>query len=74
MVYVVQHRVIRLSKGVFSETYTIIEFTFEPSVEYHSFKLTSGLSLTRKEVLFILENLKLIRKLHDNISKTLFIA
>ena len=72
-VFIVQNRVIRLSKGLFRETYSIKEFTFDSHIAYQSFKLTAELHLTRKEILFILENLKLIKKLYDNISKTLFI-
>ena len=55
------------------ETYSIKEFTFDSHIAYQSFKLTAELHLTRKEILFILESLKLIKKLYDNISKTLFI-
>ena len=72
-VYIVQNRVIRLSKGLFRETYSIKEFIFDPHIAYQSYKLTAELHLTRKEILFILENLKLIKKSIDNISKTLFI-
>ena len=72
-VYIVQNRVMRLSKGLFRETYSIKEFIFDPHIAYQSYKLTAELHLTRKEVLFILENLKLIKKSYDNISKTLFI-
>ena len=67
------NRVLRLCKGIFRETYSIKEFTFEPGIEYQSYKLTAELHLTRKEILFILENLKLIKKSYKNISKTLFI-
>ena len=72
-VYVVQNRILRLSKGLFRETYSIKGLTFDPHNAYQSFKLTAELHLTRKEVLFILENLKLIKKSYDNISKSLFI-
>ena len=72
-VFIVQNRVIRLSKGLFRETYSIKEFTFDSHIAYQKFKLTAELHLTRKEILFILENLKLIKKSYDNISKTLFI-
>ena len=65
-VHVVQNRVLRLSKG-------LLEFTFDSHIAYQSYKLTAELHLTRKEILFILENLKLIKKSYDNISKTLFI-
>ena len=61
-----------LSKGLFRETYSIKEFTFDSHIAYQSYKLTAELHLTRKEILFILENLKLIKKSYDNISKTLF--
>ena len=71
-IFIVQNRVIRLSKGLFRETYSIKDFTFNPHIAYQSFKLTAELHLTRKEILFILENLKLIKKSYDNISKTLF--
>ena len=67
-VFIVQNRVIRLSKGVIRETYSIKEFTFDPKIAYRSFKLTAELHLTRKEILFILENLKLIKKSYDNLS------
>ena len=72
-VFIVQNRVIRLSKGLFRETYSIKEFIFDSHIAYQSFKLTAELHLTRKEILFILENLKLIKKSYDNISQTLFI-
>ena len=71
-VYVVQKRVLRLSKGLFRETYSIKEFIFGPHIAYQSYKLTAELHLTRKEILFILENLKLIKKSYDNISRTHF--
>ena len=70
---IVQKRVIRLSKGLFRETYSIKEFIFDPHIAYQSYKLTAELHLTRKEILFILENLKIIKNSYDNISKTLFI-
>ena len=72
-VFIVQNRVVRLSKGLFRETYSIKEFTFDSHIAYQSFKLTAELHLTRKETLFDLENLKLTKKSYDNISKTLFI-
>ena len=72
-VYVVQNRVLRLSKGLFRETYSIKEFTCDPHIACQSFKLTVELHLTRKEILFILDNLKIIKKSYDNISKSLFI-
>ena len=71
-VFIIQNRIIRLSKGLFRETYPIKEFTFDPQIAYQSFKLTAELHLTRKEILFILENLKLIKKSYDNISKKSF--
>ena len=71
-VFVVQNRVFRLSKDLFRETYSIKEFIFDPHIAYQSYKLTGELHLTRKEFLFILENLKLIKKSYDNISKTFF--
>ena len=72
-VYVVQNRVLRLSKGLFRETYSIKEFTCDPNIACQSFKLTVELHLKRKKILFILENLKIIKKSYDNISKSLFI-
>ena len=57
-----QNRVIRLSKGLFRETYSFKELTFDPHIAYQSFKLTAELHLTRKEVLFILENYKINQK------------
>ena len=60
-VYIVQNRVFRLSKGLFGETYSIKEFTFEPHIAHQSFKLTAELHLTSKEILFILENLKQVK-------------
>ena len=71
-VYDVQNRVLRISKGLFRETYSIKEFIFDPHIAYQSYKLTAELHLTRKEI-FFLENLKLIKKSYNNISKTLFI-
>ena len=70
-VYVVQNRVLRLSKGLFRETFSM--FTCDQHIACQSFKLTAELHLTRKEILFILENLKLIKKSYHNISKSLFI-
>ena len=72
-VFTVQIRVIRLSKSLFRKTYSIKEFSFDPDIAYQSFKLTAKLHLTRKKILFILENLKIIKKSYDNITKTLFI-
>ena len=71
-VFIVQNRVIRLSKDLFRETYSIKEFNFDPHFGFQSFKLTAELHLTRKKILFILENLKLIKKSYDNLSKILF--
>ena len=72
-VYVVQNRVLRLSELLFRKTLSIKEFIFDPHVAYQSYKLTAELHLTIKEILFVLENLKLLIKSYDNISKTLFI-
>ena len=72
-VYVVQNRVLRLRKGLFREIYSIKEFICDPHIAYQCYKLTAELHLTRKEILFISENLKLIKKSYNNISKTLFI-
>ena len=72
-VFIVPNRVIRLSKGLFREIYSIKEFTFDPHIAYQSFKLTAELHLTRKEILFILENLNLIKKSYDIKSKTFLI-
>ena len=72
-VYVVQNRILRLGKGLFRDTYSIKEFIFDPHIAHQSYKLTAELHLTRKEILFILEKLKLIKKSYDNISKTLLI-
>ena len=72
-VFIVQNRVIRLSKGLFREAYSTKQFTFDPYIAYESFKLTAELHLTRQEILFILESLKLIKKSYDYISHTLFI-
>ena len=72
-VFVAQNRVLRLNEGLFRGISSTKEFTFEPSIEYPSFKLTAELQLTKKEILFILENLKVIETSQDNILKTLFI-
>ena len=48
VVYVVQNRVFRISKGLFRETYSIEEFAFDPHIAYQSYKLTAELYLTRK--------------------------
>ena len=69
----VQNSVIRQSKGLFRETYSIKKFTFDPHIAHQSFKLTAELHLTRKDILFILEILKLFKKSYDNTSKTPFI-
>ena len=68
-VYVVQSRVLRLSKGLFRDTYWIKEFSFDPHIAYQSYKLTAQLHLTRKKISFFWENLKLIKKSYDKISK-----
>ena len=73
-VYVIKNRFRRLSKDLFRETYSIKEFIFDPHIAYQSYKITAELHLTRKEFLFILENLKLIKKSYNNISKILFIT
>ena len=73
VVFFVQNRVLRLSKGLFRETYSIKEFTCDPHIACQIFKLTAGFHLTRKENLFILEKLKVIKKSYDNISKSFFI-
>ena len=72
-VFVVQNRIIRLSRGLFREFYPLKEFIFDPHIAYQSYKLTAELHLTRKFFLIVLENWKLIKKLYDIISKTLFI-
>ena len=72
-VFIVQNGVIRLSKSLFRETYSIKEFTFDLQLAYQNFKFMAELHLTRKEILFILDNLKLIRKSYGILSKTLFI-
>ena len=72
-VFIEQNRVLRLSKGLFKDTYSIKEFNCDPHIACQIFKHTAGLHLTRKEILFILENLKIIKKSYDNISKSLFI-
>ena len=41
-VYVVQNRVLRLSKGPFSETYSIKEFIFDPHIAYQSYNLNKN--------------------------------
>ena len=51
-VFIVQNRVIRLSKYLFRETYSIKEFTCDPHIACQSFKFTAELHLTRKEILF----------------------
>ena len=61
-VYVVQIRVLRLGKSLIRENYSIKEFTFDPHIAHQSYKLTAELHLTGKEILFILENLKLKKK------------
>ena len=61
-VYIVQNRVIRLIKGLFRETYYIKEFIFDPHIAYQSYNFTAELHLTRKEILFILKNVELNKK------------
>ena len=53
--------------------FTIKSFIFDPHIAYQSYKITAELQLTRNEILFILENLKLIKNSYNKISKTLFI-
>ena len=72
-VYFALNRFVRLRKSLFRETYLIKEFTFDPHFAYQSCKLTAELHLSRKEILFILENLKLFKKSYNKISKTRFI-
>ena len=47
-VYVVQNRVLLLSKGLFRETYSIKE-VFYPHIAYQSYKLTAELHLIQKK-------------------------
>ena len=68
-VYVVQSRVLRLSKGLFRETYSIKEFSFDPHIAYQSYNLTPQFHLTQKKISFFWENLKWIKKSYDTISK-----
>ena len=49
--FFVQKKVLRLNKSLRGETYSIKEFTFEPSIEYQNFKLTAELHLTKKIVI-----------------------
>ena len=60
--FMLQNRVLQISKGLFRETYSIKKFIFDTNLAYQSCKLTAGLHLTRKENLFILETLNLIKK------------
>ena len=64
-VYLVQFRVLRLSKGLFSENYSIKKFTLHPYIEYQSFQLTAQLHLTREKllskVLFFFISLKVFK-------------
>ena len=54
--------VLRLSKGLFRETYSIKEFIFDPHIAYQSYKLTAELHLTRKETLFFFRKLEVNKK------------
>ena len=72
-VYIVQTRIFRLSEGLFGEAYSIIEITFEPSIEFQSFTHSTELHLSCREILFILQNLKLIEKSSNNVSNTFLI-
>ena len=72
--FVVQNSVNRLCKSLFRETFSIKEFTFDPLIAYQSFKLMADLHLTRKETLFILMNLKLIKKSRTIIYQKLFLS
>ena len=64
-----QKRVIRLNKDLFKLIFSINELVFEPSIEYQNFERTAVLHLIRKKFLFVfIENLKVIKKLFDNIS------
>ena len=51
-VYIVQIRVIRLSKGLFRETYSLKELTFVLHIAYQSFKLTAELNLTERSFIY----------------------
>ena len=73
-VYVVQNKVLRVSKSLFRETYSNKEFIFDPYFAYQSYKFTAELHLTRKEVFFYFRKLEINKKKsYDKISKTLFI-
>ena len=64
-----QKRVIRLNKDLFKLIFPINELVFEPSIEYQNFERTAVLHLIRKKFLFVfIENMKVIKKLFDNIS------
>ena len=71
--YDIQNSIIWLKKGLFRETYSIKDFSFEPSIEYQSFKLTADLHMTRNKILFILKRSNFIKHLFDIISEALFI-
>ena len=49
-------------KGLFMETYSIKEFTFDLHIAYQSFKLTAELHLTRKEILVYSRDFEIIQK------------
>ena len=64
--YVVQNKVLRLSKGLLRETYSIKEFTYEPSTEYQSLELTAEKHLTRKKN-NLSRKVGLIKKSYDSV-------
>ena len=72
-VYLVQNKFLRLSKRLLRETYSSKCFTFEPSIEYQSFKLTAELNLSKEEFLFILEIFWMWSKKYMIIYQSLFL-
>ena len=65
-------KVLRLSKSLFRQVYSIKESIFDPSTEYQSVKLTVELYLTKKDILKFIDILEKIKKSYKIYQKPFF--
>ena len=69
-VYVVRNRVLRLSKGLFREAYSIKVFTFDPTYCVSKLQFYGWITPHKERIFVYSENLKLIKKSYDIIRKS----
>ena len=72
-VYVVRKRVLRLSKSLFREAYSIKVFTFDPTYCVSKLQFYGWITPHKERIFVYSENLKLIKKSYEIISKSVFI-